>query len=185
MSLIRAFIALDVENGEVKAKILEVQRDLLSLGIDGKPVQPENLHFTIRFIGEIHETMVRDLIGALSMIRFEPFKVKYVGLGAFPSMAHINVVWVGVDDEASEKMTSLWERVEASLERAGFQPDRRFDPHLTILRVKTGRGREELAAAIRRYSNLDLGEETISKLKVKRSILTPGGPIYSDLHVVG
>ncbi|MGQ9781807.1 MAG: RNA 2',3'-cyclic phosphodiesterase [Nitrososphaeria archaeon] len=185
MNLVRTFVAVDVENGEVKAKILELQRKLLSLGIDAKPVQPDNLHLTIRFIGEIEEAKVRDIIAALSTIRLEPFKVQYVGLGVFPSISHINVVWIGIDSESSKNMVSLWEKVEASLEKAGFPSDRRFDPHLTILRIKTGRNREELAAAIRRHSNISLGEDTVSKLKVKKSLLTSNGPIYSDLHVVG
>lgn len=185
MNLVRTFIALDLENKHVKTSILEAQKDLLSLGIDAKPVEPENLHFTIKFLGEIDESRVKDIVGALSTIRFNPFTAIYRELGAFPSISHINVVWVGVDDEASKNMTSIWEKVDNNLEKAGFHSDRRFDPHLTILRVKTGRNIQELIKAIKRYNNTVFGEDTISKLKIKKSVLTPKGPIYTDIHIIG
>jgi 2'-5' RNA ligase len=100
MSMIRTFIALDLEDGPTKERILEVQKEILSLGVEAKPVEPENLHFTIKFLGEIEESRVKKVIEGVSRVKFEPIKAKLIGLGAFPSLTHINVVWVGVDEEA-------------------------------------------------------------------------------------
>jgi 2'-5' RNA ligase len=184
MTLLRTFIALELENVRVKEEISRVQKELLSLGIEAKPVEQMNLHFTLRFLGEIEESVTKSVTSALSEIKCEPFKVVYRGLGAFPSISRINVVWVGVDETSSKNICSLWEKVELGLEKAGLGRGERFGPHLTILRVKSGLHRVELADALRKYSNTFFGEEQVSKLKFKRSVLTPKGPIYSDLHIL-
>jgi len=185
MSLVRTFIALDLENVQVKANIIEAQRQLLSLGIDAKPVEAENLHFTVKFLGEIEESKVTKVADALSGIKFEPFKVTYKGMGAFPSLSHINVIWIGVDDLSSKSMISIWESTESNLKKAGFPSDKRFDPHLTILRIKSGLHRLELSESIKKFQDITFGEDSISKLKIKKSVLTPKGPIYTDLHIIG
>lgn len=185
MSLVRTFIALDLENEQVKANIMEAQRQILSLGIDAKPVEAENLHFTLKFLGEIEESKVNRMVDALSHIKFDPFKVTYRGMGAFPSLSHINVVWIGVDDESSKSMISLWKKTESALSDAGFPADNGFDPHLTVLRMKSGLHRLELGEYIRKSQDTNFGEDSVSKLKIKKSVLTPKGPIYTDLHIVG
>jgi 2'-5' RNA ligase len=185
MSLVRTFIALDLEDEHVRANIVNAQKQILSLGVDAKPVEEENLHFTVRFLGEIEGSKVERLVGALSDIKFDPFKVTYKGMGAFPSLSHINVVWIGVDDESSKSIISLWKQTESALSGAGFPPDSRFDPHLTILRIKSGLHRLELTEYIRKSQDTNFGEDLIAKLKIKKSVLTPEGPIYTDLHVVG
>ncbi|MEM2506387.1 MAG: RNA 2',3'-cyclic phosphodiesterase [Nitrososphaeria archaeon] len=184
MNMIRTFIALDLENGLTKNRILEIQKEILGIGVDAKPVEPENLHFTIKFLGEIEESRVSKVIECVSRIKFEPLKVKFRGLGAFPSLSHINVVWVGVDKDSEEEMKRLWDSVERELERSGFPRERKFEPHMTIMRIKSGLHKQELAAKIREYEKMEFGDEILSKLKVKKSILTKDGPIYYDLYVV-
>lgn len=183
--MIRTFIALDLEDGVTKKRIVEVQREILGLGVDAKPVEPQNLHFTLKFLGEIEEGRVSKVIEGVSKVKFEPIRVKFVGLGAFPSLSHINVVWVGVDREAEAAMKRLWEDVERVLEGYGFPRDRKFEPHMTIMRVKSGLHRQELASAIKRYEGTEFGEEVLSRLKVKKSVLTKDGPIYYDLYELG
>ena len=185
MSLIRTFIALDLEDEQVKTNIIKAQRQLLSLGIDAKSVEAENLHFTVKFLGEIEEFKVQRMVDALSGIKFEPFKVTYKGIGAFPSLSHVNVVWIGVDEVSSTSMISLWEKTESILSDAGFPSDNRFDPHLTILRIKSGIHRLELSEFITKFQDTTFGEDSISKLKIKKSVLTPKGPVYTDLYIVG
>jgi len=185
MTSIRTFIALDLESEEVRAKIVETQKELLALRIEAKPVEPGNLHFTIKFLGEIDEARVRSLSESLSDLKFEPIKVLYRGLGAFPSLSRINVVWVGVDEQSSKEIISLWKEVESRLTKVGFPADSRFDPHLTIMRVKTGLNRQVLAATLKQKQDEVFGYDVISKLKIKKSQLTPNGPIYSDLMVIG
>ena len=184
MALLRTFIALELENEKVKEEIFRMQKELLSLGIEAKPVEQMNLHFTLRFLGEIEESVTKRVTSALSEIKCEPFRVAYMGLGAFPSISRINVVWVGVDETSSKNICSLWEKVELGLENVGLRREERFDPHLTILRIKSGLHRVELADTLRKHSNTFFGEEQVSKLKFKRSVLTPKGPIYSDLHIL-
>ncbi|MGB9727582.1 MAG: RNA 2',3'-cyclic phosphodiesterase [Nitrososphaeria archaeon] len=182
MSMIRTFIALDLEDGPTKERILEVQKEILRLGVEAKPVEPENLHFTIKFLGEIDESRVQKVIEGISRVKFEPIKVKFIGLGAFPSLTHINVVWVGVDEKAGKAMIRLWEDIERELEKNGFPRERKFEPHMTIMRIKSGLHKQELASAIKKYEGTEFGEETFSKIKVKKSVLTKDGPIYYDLY---
>jgi 2'-5' RNA ligase len=176
---------LDLENEQVKVNIKGVQKQLLSLGIDAKPIETGNLHFTLKFLGEIEELKVTKVIDALSGIKFEPFKVIYKGMGAFPSISHINVVWIGVDEVSSKSIISLWEKTESNLGKAQFPSDKRFDPHLTILRVKSVSHKLELSESIKKFQDVIFGEDFISKLKIKKSVLTPQGPIYSDIHIIG
>ncbi|MEM3403245.1 MAG: RNA 2',3'-cyclic phosphodiesterase [Nitrososphaeria archaeon] len=185
MTSIRTFIALDLENEQVRAKIVETQKELLALRIEAKPVEPENLHFTIKFLGEIDESKLESVNQSLSDLRFEPIKVLYKGLGAFPSLSRINVIWVGVDEHSSKAMISLWKEVESRLAKVGFPAGNRFDPHLTIMRVKSGLNKNELSAALRQRQNEVFGYDVMSKLKIKKSLLTPSGPIYTDLVVIG
>ena len=176
----RAFIAVDLNSEEVRHGIVKIQSVLEQSGADIKSVEPQNLHFTIRFLGEISEGEADDISGVLDEIDIPSFRVVFNGLGYFPHARRISVIWVGVKDGGSE-LISLAEQVEERLVQLNLKPEKKFVPHLTICRVKSGRNREQLIQAADQYGDTYLGTDTVSSIKLKKSQLTPKGPIYTDV----
>ncbi len=176
----RAFIAVDLNNEEVKQHILRIQRELDLSGAYIKSVEPWNLHFTLRFLGEIGEDEVKQVCKVLEEIEFFSFRVSFKGLGYFPHARRISVIWVGLD-EGGDQFTNLAEMVELKLKQLHFKPEKKFLPHLTICRVKSGRNREQLLRAAEQHRDTKIGTDIVSSLKLKNSQLTPKGPIYTDV----
>jgi 2'-5' RNA ligase len=173
----RAFIAVDAPSGAVN----DLQRGIASAAgwnpKDAKPVEPENFHFTLIFLGEISDP---DAVkAALSGLRFEPFAITYTGVGAFPRPSSARVVWVGVDPQGEQKLTNLANDVIAKVSGLGFKPDKPFSPHLTIFRARGGR---QIALDVSRYSGRTFGSSTIDSVHLKKSELTPAGPVYSNIY---
>lgn len=175
----RTFVAVEIQNGEVLNSIAKLQSDLK---IKAKPVTKENMHFTLLFLGEITEEIAPKIMEALKLIVFSPIQVSFSGVGAFPNSKSPRVIWIGVDDAASKNLVNLASQVEEKLAPLGFKSDKPFKPHLTILRIKNSVG--DISKELDRLKTINLGHDTISELKFKKSILTPSGPIYSDLQVV-
>jgi 2'-5' RNA ligase len=177
----RVFIAVDLIDENIKHGILNIQRTLNQSGADLKSVEPHNLHFTIRFLGEISEQETTVVSGMLKDLDVSSFKISFKGLGYFPNPLRISVIWIGIDDGKKE-FVELAEQIEKKLERLNFKSDRKFIPHLTICRVKTGRNKDQLIRTAEQFYAIDLGIDTVSSVKLKKSLLTPEGPIYTDLY---
>lgn len=179
--MVRVFIAIDVEDETLRDKLCELQRELVRTGSQMKLVERENLHLTLKFIGEIPPSRVDPLIEAVKRAceGFSKFKVHIAGMGAFPSVTRPRVVWVGVK-EGADVLVQLARRVEEETVRAGFRKsDKPFSPHITLARVKVAT--TFLVDVIRKYENVDIGEMLVSEVRVKKSTLTPSGPIYETL----
>lgn len=176
----RCFVAVDVEEPSLLDKLEEVQRTLAGTGSRLKLVDRLLMHFTLRFIGEINELRKRQIIEALSDVSFPKFEVEVRGLGAFPSLSRPRVVWAGAG-KGSDMLISLAKEVNERLDRLGFirKEKRPFSPHLTIARVKMFT--PQLVKVIKQHSDTIFGEFVAEELRLKRSILTPKGPIYSTL----
>jgi len=185
LSMVRTFIAIDIEDDETRGRLASVRDYLLDSRADLKPVATENIHLTLRFIGEIPVSKVNEICSILQEnLRFKPFKMRIEGLGVFPNIHRPRVVWAGVT-EGSSQLTELHSTIESLLRRLRIPPSReKFVPHITIARVKSGRNIARLVKYIEQYINEFFGEIIVDKVKVKRSILTPQGPIYSDLCVI-
>lgn len=184
MELVRSFIAFDIEEPNVIESLSKVQSALLETGADLRIVKPENIHITVRFLGEIPSTMIDKIYGEMNKVVFSQFDIEIKGLGAFPNVRHVNVIWAGIRRGANE-LRNIYYQLEPNLQRLGLRPDDKgFSPHLTIARVKSGRKRDELTKFIRDFENYDFGIVKARCLRLKRSILTPQGPIYSTLREV-
>lgn len=184
MELIRSFIAFDIEDEGVIRELSRVQSVLLETGADLKLVEPKNIHVTIRFLGEIPPAMIDKVYGEMVKVAFSPFDIEIRGLGAFPNVRHINVIWAGIR-RGSNELRNIYYQLEPNLQRLGLRPDDKgFSPHLTIARVRTGRKRDELTRVIKDFENHEFGIVRARCLRLKRSVLTPQGPIYSTLREV-
>tara|TARA_B100001971_G_C18175227_1_gene529530 strand:+ start:209 stop:760 length:552 start_codon:yes stop_codon:yes gene_type:complete len=177
----RAFIAVDLVDEAIKQSILRLQKTLSQFGADLKSVEPQNLHFTIHFLGEISEQEVNKISILLNDLDVSSFRISFKGLGYFPNPKRISVIWVGVNDGRKE-FVELAKQIEKKLEQLNYSSNRKFTPHLTICRVKTGRNKDQLIGAVEEFSDVDLGINTVSSVKLKKSLLTPEGPIYSDVY---
>lgn len=170
----RAFVAVDITDTEALGLIRTLQG---GLGAGCRPVRPENLHFTLQFLGDIPQDMAGEAMEALQGVEFGGFDVELCGIGAFPSTRRPRTVWVGAGSGGRE-LAELASRVREALSPLGVKA-RRFSPHLTILRVKKS-GRDmtgELDAARERR----FGVQHVSGFKLKQSVLGPSGPDYTDL----
>ena len=177
----RVFIAVDITNDDVLEKLVRARDLLLESKADLKPVSRENMHITLRFIGEIPSSLVYEICDCLKELKFSPFKVRVKGIGVFPTIHRPRVIWAGID-EGVEELSRLHDDVEKTLRRLHIPPQReKFIPHITLARVRSGRNIQSLIKIIDSIADQDFGEFVVNELVLKRSILTPQGPIYNDV----
>jgi 2'-5' RNA ligase len=171
----RCFVALKPSEA-VRAAVAGLQEDLRRAGADVRWIGPEELHVTLRFLGDLDAGVVERLRASLRAIGAgQPkFRLAYRGLGEFPK-----VVWVGGTAGAD----ALAAAVEGAAAAAGLPKDRHgFTAHLTIGRIRSPRGAGALAAALAARKDLDLGDEEVSEFSLIRSTLTSQGPVYESLE---
>ena len=179
----RIFVAIDVGDEKIIERLRGAQEILRISGADLKLVEPQNLHFTMKFLGEVPEVLVRDVESRLASVSRGSFSVGYRGLGVFPSPSRISVVWVGAQRDSAERLDRLASEVDQALQGISTRDSGKFQPHVTIARVRSGREKENLVREVTKHVDTFFGEEKVGPLKLKRSELTPGGPIYTDLAV--
>ncbi|MCX8187534.1 MAG: RNA 2',3'-cyclic phosphodiesterase [Nitrososphaeria archaeon] len=180
----RTFIAVDFDDPQIVSRAQEAQRKLMESGIVMKPVEPENLHITLWFLGELDPHRLKLILDNVKEVRFRPFKLEVKGVGYFPGGSRINVIWLGIEDPSNGLKTILDQLLER-LTRLGFRYEERgFTPHLTIGRVKYVKDKQAALKALNEFKELYFGEQSVEAFRVKKSVLTQRGPIYSDLTVV-
>jgi 2'-5' RNA ligase len=181
---IRSFIAIEINDATIKASIMRFQKAMLTLDVDLKPVNTENIHLTLRFLGDLTPTMIEKIAEELKNIRFPPFEIEFRDVGVFPNQNHIKIIWIGITKGFTE-LIDLNNQLTAKLVNIGFLPEtRKFKPHLTVARVKSSRNKHNLTNMLQTMQNKIFGSLIINSIKLKRSILTPNGPLYSTLFEV-
>ena len=175
----RTFVAVEIQNQDVLDAIVKIQSDFK---IKTKPIPTQNMHFTLLFLGELTSESVEKVKNSLATILFKSFQVKFTHVGVFPDAKYPRVIWLGVDEEGARKLVEMATQVEKKIEPLGYKPDKPFRPHLTIFRTKGKIG--DISNVLEKFKTVDLGTELVKELKLKKSILTPSGPIYSDLQVI-
>ncbi len=146
-----------------------------------KPVERENIHLTLKFLGNVSAPRLGEVKSSLQEVIFSAFTAEIKGAGAFPNLNHMNVIWVGVN-EGWSKVEQIYEQVEKLLSSLGFRRENRpFTPHITIARVRSGRKRDEVAKFLQRLTDESFGTITVDKVRLKQSILSSSGPKYSTL----
>jgi 2'-5' RNA ligase len=178
---IRSFIAFDIDDENVKRKLAKIQHLLMQTGADLKLVETENIHVTMRFLGEISPNMVDKIFEEMKKLQFTPFIIQLKGVGVFPSLNYPRVVWAGIT-EGANKLQSVFEQLEPKIRTLGFAADSKgFSPHLTIARVRSAKNKPQLADFVERNVDCDFGTIKADCLFLKRSVLSPKGPTYSTL----
>lgn len=175
----RAFVAIEIPETGVIDAIVGFQGELKETLADIKLVERQNLHLTVRFLGEITQAQAEQTKQLLRSLELPRTDVELAGAGAFPNVARPNVVWVGIDQHAAG-VTTIANDVIQSLKGMGQTDDRPFSPHLTVARVRSSRGADKLEACIGLNSSRRFGRSSLLSIKLKSSVLTPSGPVYSD-----
>lgn len=177
---IRAFLAIPV-SAEVRAESRRViQRLAQSCESNVKWVDPDQLHLTLKFFGDIRQEATSDICRRVQeVIEGHPeFPAEFVGVGAFPQPHRPRTIWAGVE-LGQDRLVDLAHRIERSLETLGYPRERRrFMPHLTLGRVKARGPFQELAQAIGELGSHPFGGMWVSELVLFRSELSSEGPHY-------
>ncbi len=176
----RTFIACDMHHEGIN----DVMEEIRKCGADIKFVEPRNTHITLRFLGEIDEEMAAKVGEALKRIdsRLFPFEARLRRVGVFPNPRYMKVVWIGLE---CPELGTLKKELDEALKGLGFKGDRDFKPHLTIGRVRSAKNKERLLGVLERLKDIEIGVVTVDSVRLKMSRLTPNGPVYTDLLVVG
>ncbi|MGQ9511786.1 RNA 2',3'-cyclic phosphodiesterase [Thermodesulfitimonas sp.] len=181
MDTLRLFWAVTLPE-EIRGKIAGVQAVFRKLPLNVKWVETENLHLTIRFIGATDKALVEPLLlttkGRLAEISAFPLFLRRVGV--FPSSKAPRVLWVGVEETAS--LLHLYRLVEEVVRSLGLPPDtKRFLPHVTLGRFRTGANGALLRQAMGEIGDVELGKVEVSGIELIASELKPSGPVYTPV----
>jgi 2'-5' RNA ligase len=179
---LRVFVAIDIPDPGVVDRMVAFQGELSATGADLKLVERQNLHFTVKFLGEISEVQAKEAATRLRALELAGAEVTLKGVGAFPRPSRPSVVWVGLSREDAEKVNPIATSVVKALEGIGERDDRPFQAHITVARVRSGRNKEALESFLGSNTERVFGRVRLAALELVSSVLTPKGPIYSDLE---
>lgn len=190
----RIFVAINISRelvANLECELSRIRTEIDDKGI--KWVRPENIHFTLAFLGEISEVKVRDLSKSLEKIgrQFKPFMIKMIGIGVFPDLKRPRILWIGAE---SAELKRLAEATQKELRSVGFKIDEKpFKSHLTIARLRQGFGgqarirfpdrdfQEKPSGLIGKYQNQEFGKLEVKSIEIMESVLSPSGPVYQSL----
>jgi len=178
----RSFIAIPCPD-ELKNKIVELQEQIKNSG-KIKLVERENIHLTLKFLGDVPENEIKEIIEILDLISKDEnnkkFKINLCGAGAFPDENYIKILWIGVSS-GSEEILNLHRQIDFQLKSLDFKKDKKFHPHFTIARVKflKTEDKKEVQRVLSENSGTSFCEFEVCGFKLMRSELNSSGPIYS------
>ena len=182
MSKLRTFIAVELSM-DVRGLAKTAIRKLSAADADVRWVEPENMHLTMKFLGDIDPLDTLEVCQAVeaAVAPIPPFDVLFGGVGAFPAADRPRTLWLGVTD-GLEELTELHQAIEQAMADCGYPPEaRRFHPHLTFGRVRGGRNISELSELVTSLADSGSGSTDIDEVVVMSSELTRQGPIYTPL----
>ncbi len=178
----RAFISVDVE---ATHKLREFEERLRGCNAPLKLVDMENIHLTLKFLGETDEGL-KDGIAesmALSVEGIQPFTMELRGTGAFPNENYMKVIWVGLENTGA--LAIITKTLERELSKLGFKREKRgFRPHITVARVKGPKNKNRLQGILREYRDEEFGSQTVECIRLKKSVLSREGPTYTIVKEV-
>ncbi|MGD8869519.1 MAG: RNA 2',3'-cyclic phosphodiesterase [Gemmatimonadales bacterium] len=181
----RVFVAINLSEQE-KARLEAAARPLFESRFPVRWIAPQNVHLTLKFLGEVAEDRVPDISAAVEDAGggVEAFDLAVGGFGAFPTLRRPQVVWAGI--EVSAPLSDLQGRVESALVALGFERERRrFHPHLTLGRARKHSRPKDFEGFDELVSQLAYEDSyRVAAVDVMRSQLKPSGAAYSVVHSV-
>ena len=181
--LVRTFIAVELTDS-VREQMSRLEELLQKEGAKVSWVKPENLHLTLKFLGNVQAARIDDVVEATQEAAqgIEPFIVFFSGLGVFPNLKRPRVIWIGIE-QGTDSLGRIQRELEERLFRRGFtREDREFSPHLTIGRVKSQRGIGGLVLKLEK-TEFESEKMQVEQVVVMRSDLRPTGAVYTPLGI--
>ena len=177
----RLFVALEIPSA-VRENLAALLKSLRAVSPQTRWVRPENLHVTLKFIGEVPDTKLAAIRSALAGARSDqPVTLDFRGLGFFPNEKHPRVFWAGM--EASPNLKDLAADIDRATEKLGIPREQRpFSPHLTLARFEPPGLPEQLHSAVRENEVRDFGTLRTSQFHLIESKLKPSGAEYTTLE---
>jgi 2'-5' RNA ligase len=178
---VRLFVALEIPTA-VRESLAALLDSLRALSAQPRWVRPENLHVTLKFIGEWQPDKLEALRSALTAVRLDqPVTLDFRGLGFFPNEKRPRVFWAGI--EASANLITLASEIDHATEKLGIAREQRaFSPHLTLARFEPPGLREKLRAAVRENAAREFGSLHANRFHLIESKLKPSGAEYTTLQ---
>ncbi len=180
----RLFVSVDLDGLADEVRAVQERFE----GADGLNfVDPGQAHVTLKFLGEVEEERVDELTDELAAAVADsgvgPFTAEFGGLGVFPHLGYISVVWLGVR-EGGEQLTRLHEAIEDRTVAMGFDPeDHDFTPHVTLARMEHAGGKE-LVQDVVENRDPGAGRLDVEEVRLTESVLTDEGPAYSTVSAI-
>ena len=183
--IIKSFVCIEIPV-DIRNEMEDFLKELRVLDRRVKWVKGENLHLTLKFLGEEPHTKVERIRSSLQSgipdLNLKPFSLSLRGIGAFPSWDRPRVIWVGIEGEGLEALETLRNFVEKSAREQGFRRENKpFSPHITLGRVKSGKMEAALREVLRRNEDRVFGSFMVKELVLMRSQLFHDGPVYTPL----
>ncbi len=176
---IRAFISIEIPD-EVKDRISAVADPINSEGI--RCVSKDNMHITLFFLGSISRELVEKVNESLEGLNTRQFSISLNGVGAF-TPKRPRIIFAGIEDGRDEIMR-IYKYLSGKLENMSIKIDNReYSPHTTIARISDNYNKSALKEFLEKNSKMELGSFMCSSIRLRQSILTSEGPIYSDIYV--
>jgi 2'-5' RNA ligase len=184
MEDIRAFIAIEIP-AEIKQKLAEIEDKLRSRKYPAKWVAAESIHLTLKFLGNISINTVPKINDVLeeASLYVPPFQIGINGLGVFPNLNHVQIIWAGISGELT-KLIELQKNIDSGLEKLGFTPESRpFTAHLTLARIRdeASPAERDTAGKMVNAVQLDAADFTVESVSLIKSELRREGPIYTRI----
>jgi|Deesub1362A_J573_1020465.scaffolds.fasta_scaffold00173_2 2'-5' RNA ligase len=181
----RCFIAIHIDEG-VRSALSGLQEELKGCNVDIRWVRPENIHLTLKFLGDVKEDRLDMIRARLEDIcsRYNRFSLEARGMGIFPDKKRPRVLWVDVDGNGNLK--GLQHDIEEAMATIGFKKeDRAFTPHLTIGRFRSRAGIDALYDRMQSYMDERFGLFDVRSVFLMESILRPSGAEYRRVAEFG
>lgn len=179
---IRTFIAIELPE-KIGSAISKVQEGIRSYGFKIRWVRPENIHLTLKFLGNIKETDTKKVGKTIfeSVKGYKPISLKAKGIGVFPGIKKPRVVWTGISDQLN-LLTELQKTLDEKLEEIGFPKEKRpFRGHLTLGRVKAKIDPKRLSDALKEFAKFESESFSADRVILYKSELKPKGAVYTKL----
>lgn len=165
----RCFLCTEIKSPEIITEALQFQAELKSIGVGIKFVESENLHLTLKFLGEIDPALVDDIHSIMKKIPFSPFIISLQGVGTFPP-SRPRVIWIGIT-EGQDELSSIISFLNKNLKNLGFKPETRTESaHLTIGRVKFVTEKKSLINLLQKWKDHPFGKINVTSIQLKKSL---------------
>lgn len=183
MGRTRTFIAVEIDDA-VRDRAVALQTTLAKTGAEVKWVEPESMHVTLLFLGEVDDRELHSVCRAVTNVAAQvpPFTLAFGGVGAFPTPRRPKVVWAGITDGADQLRVLYGKLEERMLDLGCYRTEERgYTPHLTLGRVKGATDGELLAPELTKHLSWSGGRVAASQVTVFSSRLERDGPEYTVL----